>query len=334
MTTSYSIMTAMVGVLLAVIITDKEITNYWYWPTALLAISFICIALGVEKLSDSLDEDDIDKYLAWLLSYNIGAISMFLGIALYIPLHYHLGPCCIIAFLIIAMAVSWKWIKDIGYLLFKGNEEYEEYKRELLGEKAPEQDRDCLMKIHSRLRKCFHRSTVDKLKPVLVELRPSRITPHGVGVFAVTNIKKGKRIFDGIPLDDFKHLMRWSDIRKQPHSVQHKVVSFCVGTREGFVPPDDLDFNKLSIEWYLNHSCDGNIGFDSNGDFIAIKNIRRGDELAYDYGLVESNPTFRMQCTCGSSQCRKVITGNDWKKLKQDPIKSKFMHPYLKQEEI
>ncbi|MGC8652701.1 MAG: hypothetical protein ACP5US_01785 [Candidatus Kryptoniota bacterium] len=71
MTTSYSIMTAMVGVLLAVIITDKEITNYWYWPTALLAISFICIALGVEKLSDSLDEDDIDKYLAWLLSYNI-----------------------------------------------------------------------------------------------------------------------------------------------------------------------------------------------------------------------------------------------------------------------
>ena len=85
---------------------------------------------------------------------------------------------------------------------------------------------------------------------------------------------------------------------------------------------------------HLNHSCDGNIGFDNAGDFIAIKTINPGDELAYDYGLVESNPKFRMHCNCHTSRCRKIITGNDWQRLRNDSQKSKYMHPFLKNKNI
>ena len=95
--------------------------------------------------------------------------------------------------------------------------------------------------------------------------------------------------------------------------VRKKINDFCIGTPEGFIPPEGLDFNRLSIEWYLNHSCDGNVGFNEEGDFVAIKGIEPGDELTYDYGLAESNPSFVMACTCGSTICRKEITGNDWK---------------------
>ncbi len=107
-------------------------------------------------------------------------------------------------------------------------------------------------------------------------------------------------------------------------------MAFCVGTPDGFVPPADLDFNKLSIEWYLNHSCEGNCGFNDDGDFIATRDIRKGEELSYDYGLVEPNPRFSMGCTCGSKTCRHLITGNDWKNEDFFVKNRGHMHPRLR----
>ena len=45
----------------------------------------------------------------------------------------------------------------------------------------------------------------------------------------------------------------------------------------------------------------------------AVEEIKIGDELTYDYALAESNPLFKMECKCGNTNCRKIITGNDWK---------------------
>jgi hypothetical protein len=169
MTTLYSILTAMVGVLLAVIITDKEMVNCWYCPISLLSLSFIFLILGIEKLSDALDEDDVDKYLAWFLFYNAGVTAMFFGIADYIFLHYHLhltvyisnikfyidGFWNLIPFMV-ALLASWKWIKDSCYLFFRNNKDYDEYRNELLGIASPKEDKDCLMIFHSKIRKLLH----------------------------------------------------------------------------------------------------------------------------------------------------------------------------------
>jgi hypothetical protein len=171
---------------------------------------------------------------------------------------------------------------------------------------------------------------VNEFKYVIVELRPSKIASKGVGVFAVSRIDKGARVFEGVHLKYFKDLAPWTIYNRLPKSTQQKIMAFCVGTPDGFIPPDNYDFNSLSIEWYLNHSCDGNIGFDKSGDFIAVKSIKPGDEMTYDYGLVESNPKFRMRCNCKTSNCRNIITGDDWRRLRIDPKKLKYMHPYLK----
>ena len=148
---------------------------------------------------------------------------------------------------------------------------------------------------------------------VLIEIRPSRVDQGGVGVFAVADIVKGEKVADGIREEDYADLVPWEGFEGYDADVRRKVRDFCIGTPEGFIPPEGLDFNKLSIEWYLNHSCEGNCGFNDEGDFIAIREIKRGEELTYDYGLAESNPGFVMECTCGSMSCRKTITGNDWK---------------------
>jgi hypothetical protein len=165
---------------------------------------------------------------------------------------------------------------------------------------------------------------------VLVELRPSNVHRGGVGVFAVPSISAAQKIADGIREEDYADMIPWSSLASYDADVQKKIMDFCIGTPEGFIPPENVDFNKLSIEWYLNHSCEGNIGFNEEGDFIAIKTIESGEELTYDYGLAESNPNFVMTCTCGSTTCRKTITGNDWKDKDFQVRNRMYMLPRLR----
>ena len=148
-------------------------------------------------------------------------------------------------------------------------------------------------------------------KTVIIECRPSKI--DGVGVFAVRQISKGQTIAEGVNKKDYDDLVPWEKIKSLDQDIKKKINDFCLGTPEGFLPPEDNDFNKLSIEWYMNHSCNGNVGFNKNGEFAAARDIEKGEELTYDYGLAESNPKFSMKCKCESSNCRHLITGNDWK---------------------
>jgi hypothetical protein len=125
-------------------------------------------------------------------------------------------------------------------------------------------------------------------------------------------IKKDRKVADGISQEDYRSLIPWTELESFAKEFQEKVMDFCVGTPEGFIPPEHLDFNKLSIEWYFNHSCEGNLGFNEQGDFVARRDIKAGEELTYDYSLAESNPQFAMICRCASADCRKIVTGNDW----------------------
>jgi hypothetical protein len=171
---------------------------------------------------------------------------------------------------------------------------------------------------------------IESAPRVLIELRPSAIDGGGIGVFAVRNIMKDQKVADGIHEEDYEEMIPWVRFGTFDADVQKKIMDFCIGTPEGFIPPEGLDFNKLSVEWYLNHSCEGNCGFNDEGDFVAIKDVCRGDELTYDYGLAESNPKFIMTCTCGSGKCRKTITGNDWKEQGFRAKNQEHMLPHLR----
>jgi len=68
----------------------------------------------------------------------------------------------------------------------------------------------------------------------------------------------------------------------------------------------------------VNHSCEPNIGIHVNEtgahDFIAMKDIAKGDEIVIDYALRNYQVEhFPGECRCGSTQCRVKITG--WKDL-------------------
>jgi hypothetical protein len=64
---------------------------------------------------------------------------------------------------------------------------------------------------------------------------------------------------------------------------------------------------------FLNHSCEPNVGVSGQIMYVAMRNIRSGEELTLDYAMIDDAP-IRMKCGCSSPRCRGIITGKDWKR--------------------
>jgi hypothetical protein len=282
-TTFYSVLTAMVGAIMALAIGDQEIKADWCWPIGSLFLSVVLFILGIEKYGEAVDEDNIDKYLPWLLAYNVGTVAMFFGIATYVGLHYHVKLAAFLAILAIAFATSWKWLKDSYFLLFENEDSYEAYRQELLGNREPEKDRDLLMMLHGFIRKHLHgRGTTPTLPDVhsFTRLRPSKI--HGVGVFAIRDIPKGTNIFG-----DDRSEMVWiknSEIEGKGGEIRRLYDDFCVIKNGKYGCPKG--FNNLTVSWYINEPAAGqrsNVVCCGKYDFVAARDIRAGEELTVDY---------------------------------------------------
>ena len=62
-------------------------------------------------------------------------------------------------------------------------------------------------------------------------------------------------------------------------------------------------------EWApQNHSCDPNTGIDGL-NVIALRNIKKNEELTLDYSQFLDENMEPFQCQCGSANCRGLITG-------------------------
>jgi SET domain-containing protein len=129
---------------------------------------------------------------------------------------------------------------------------------------------------------------------------------HGRGVFATRKIRKGTVIveYKGQRTSYKKALRRsYSDPEDSAHT-------FLFELDDGRVI--DAGVRGNAARW-INHSCDPNcVPFeDPEGRvFIeAIRKIRRGEELSYDYKLtIEGRLSKRERagyaCRCGSAKCR------------------------------
>ena len=72
---------------------------------------------------------------------------------------------------------------------------------------------------------------------------------------------------------------------------------------------DEVEANILC----LNHSCHPNVGVRGQITFVAMCDIPAGDELTIDYAMIDGDPAEQMACSCGAQECRKLITGDDWR---------------------
>jgi hypothetical protein len=73
---------------------------------------------------------------------------------------------------------------------------------------------------------------------------------------------------------------------------------------------DEVEANILC----LNHSCDPNVGVRGQITFVVMRDVPGGAELTIDYAMIDGDPAERMECACGAPKCRKIVTGDDWRR--------------------
>jgi hypothetical protein len=81
---------------------------------------------------------------------------------------------------------------------------------------------------------------------------------------------------------------------------------------------------------FSNHSCEPNIGVQGQIVFVAMRDIRAGEELTHDWATTDDD-AYEMVCHCGAPSCRKIVTGQDWQRQDLQEKYRGYMSWYLQQ---
>lgn len=142
-----------------------------------------------------------------------------------------------------------------------------------------------------------------------VLIRPSQI--DGFGAFAQDNIRKGEVVF----------VKGGHIVTKDQLFYSEQISSYLPISDYLFVGATNKD-EEPEIKLCVNHSCEPNCGLHGEITFVAMRDIGAGEELTFDYAMVD-NEYYEIRCTCGSPSCRRMITGFDWK---IEALQKKYSH--------
>ena len=79
---------------------------------------------------------------------------------------------------------------------------------------------------------------------------------------------------------------------------------------------------------FSNHSCEPNIGVRGQIVFVAMRDIRAGEELTHDWAMTDDDDSST-ECRCGAPNCRGTITGKDWRRPELQRHYGNFFSAYL-----
>jgi SET domain-containing protein len=144
---------------------------------------------------------------------------------------------------------------------------------------------------------------------------------HGRGLFAVEPIGKGE-----IVCVKGGHIFDRETLRRMPDWYRAAEIQIA----------DDLFIGPLTEEEregsmiFSNHSCEPNIGVLGQIVFVAMRDIAAGEELTHDWATTD-NDDYQLDCRCGAETCRRVVTGQDWRRKDLQEKYKGFMSWYLQQ---
>ncbi|MEK6856348.1 MAG: SET domain-containing protein-lysine N-methyltransferase [Nanoarchaeota archaeon] len=118
----------------------------------------------------------------------------------------------------------------------------------------------------------------------------------GKGLFAIEDIKKDEIIADwtnGISYEA-------ESTNKLPNQLPKNIRDHAIQYEE------HKWMDTEGIGRYSNHSCSPNCGFKGKFHLVAMRDIKKGEHLTWDYEMTEDSD-WRLECKCGNSNCRKII---------------------------
>ena len=137
-----------------------------------------------------------------------------------------------------------------------------------------------------------------------IQVRRSGV--HGKGVFALRPIAAGTTI-----IEYTGEIIGWPEaLRRHPHDPKDPHHTFYFSLDDGSHVIDAKVGGNAS-RW-INHACEPNCEADEEEGRVfikALRDLKPGEELFYDYGLVideRQTPKLKKQyeCRCGSPNCR------------------------------
>ena len=113
----------------------------------------------------------------------------------------------------------------------------------------------------------------------------------GEEVFVNVNFKKGNLIFT------------WKEVLKKDTYLSYVGDRWLQIEKCQWIAPIR---NNLGL--YINHSCNPNSGIKNSVKIVAMKNIRRGEEVIFDYSTSESENGWYLICHCQNKNCRRILS--------------------------
>jgi uncharacterized protein len=136
------------------------------------------------------------------------------------------------------------------------------------------------------------------------KVAPRESPIHGTGLFAVEPIAEGETVcvkggyvFDRRRLDSMPAWFRAAEIQI---------------AEELFIGPLE-EREREGCMIFSNHSCEPNVGVRGQIVFVAMRDIRPGEELTHDWATTDDDD-YELECNCGSASCRRTLNGKDWRK--------------------
>lgn len=127
---------------------------------------------------------------------------------------------------------------------------------------------------------------------------------QGRGLIAVAPIAAGELVaIKG------GHIVSTAALASLPERLRNSEIQIADGFHLAAV--EEAEYEPVML--FLNHSCEPNVGFAGNTVLVAMRDISLDEELTTDYALFDDNDDA-MQCQCGTSSCRGVISGRDWQR--------------------
>lgn len=131
-----------------------------------------------------------------------------------------------------------------------------------------------------------------------------RVSNNGNGLFTTSSLAKDTllAVFGGT-------IMSKDDVLSLDESSCRNVLqiedNLWIGT--GLPTREPADF--------INHSCSPNAGIQGQICLVAMRNINANEEITFDYATVLTQWTGMdaIMCNCESTECRTIITADDWK---------------------
>ena len=150
----------------------------------------------------------------------------------------------------------------------------------------------------------------------LYKIKKSKIDNRGL--YAATNIKKNTKIIE------YKgKIITVKETETNPKFDNNKAI-YLFNLNKKYDLDGDFTYNTARL---INHSCDPNCEVDGVGLKLwiyAVKDIKKNEELTYDYGFSFDKDYKDFPCRCGAKKCVGFIVNSQsrWRIKKSRKRKS------------